>query len=151
MNGVAGERFAVRNSGGHAVVEGVGDHGCEYMTNGMVVILGNTGKNFAAGMSGGIAYVYDPTELFDTKCNLDMVDLETVWIKEDIDRLYSMIKKHYTYTKSSCAKQILDNWEAHLPLFVKVMPIDYRQALERMRLKEDTDMDTVSATEEVYN
>ncbi|MBN1780026.1 glutamate synthase large subunit [bacterium] len=151
VNGVAGERFAVRNSGGTAVVEGVGDHGCEYMTGGVVVILGQTGKNFAAGMSGGIAYVYDPTELFDTKCNLDMVDLETVWIKEDISRLRMLIEKHYQYTQSSRARQILDNWDAHLPLFVKVMPIDYKQVLERMRLKEDPDKDTVSATEEVYN
>ncbi|MFC1570117.1 glutamate synthase subunit alpha, partial [bacterium] len=151
VNGVAGERFAVRNSGAHAVVEGVGDHGCEYMTGGVVVVLGHTGKNFAAGMSGGIAYVYDPTELFDTKCNLDMVDLETVWMKEDVKQLKNMIKTHFQYTSSTRAKQILDHWEAHLPLFVKVMPIDYKSALERMRLKEDTDKDTVSATEEVYN
>ncbi|MBN2103713.1 glutamate synthase large subunit [bacterium] len=151
VNGIAGERFAVRNSGACAVVEGVGDHGCEYMTGGVVVVLGSTGKNFAAGMSGGIAYVYDPTELFDTKCNLDMVDLETVWMKEDVKRLRGMITKHYEYTNSQRAKEILDHWEAHLPLFVKVMPIDYKSALERMRLKEDTSKDTVSATEEVYH
>ena len=151
VNGIAGERFAVRNSGARAVVEGVGDHGCEYMTGGVVVVLGHTGKNFAAGMSGGIAYVYDPTELFDTRCNLDMVDLETVWMREDVRLLKGMIRKHYEYTSSDRAKQILDHWEAHLPLFLKIMPIDYKSALERMRLREDTSMDTVSATEEVYN
>jgi glutamate synthase (NADPH/NADH) large chain len=151
VNGVAGERFAVRNSGGTAVVEGVGDHCCEYMTGGIVVVLGQTGKNFAAGMSGGIAFVYDPTELFDTKCNLDMVDLETVWKEEDEKRLKKLIQQHFKYTGSIRARRILDNWEAHMPLFVKVMPIDYKLVLERMALKEDTDKDTVSATEEVYN
>jgi glutamate synthase (NADPH) large chain len=151
INGVAGERFAVRNSGATAVVEGVGDHGCEYMTGGVVVVMGPTGKNFAAGMSGGIVYVYDKSELFDTKCNLDMVDLESVWNKEDRKQLQSIIMKHYKYTKSPRAKTLLDNWEAHLPLFVKVIPIDYRKSLERMRMKEDTNRETVSATEEVYN
>jgi len=150
INGIAGERFAVRNSGARAVVEGVGDHGCEYMTGGIVVVIGGTGNNFAAGMSGGIAYVYDESELFDTKCNLDMVDLESVWQKEDIKQLRAMLDAHYEYTKSQRAKLLLDNWETHLPLFVKVIPIDYRKVLERMKQKEDTERDTVSATEEVY-
>ncbi len=150
INGIAGERFAVRNSGARAIVEGVGDHGCEYMTGGRVVIIGPTGHNFAAGMSGGIAYVYDENELFDTYCNLDMVDLESVWSPEDKLQLRTMIENHYRYTNSERAKYLLKNWDAHLPLFVKVMPIDYRKSLERMRLEEDTDKETVAATEEVY-
>jgi glutamate synthase (NADPH) large chain len=151
INGIAGERFMVRNSGAKAVVEGVGDHGCEYMTGGIAVILGRTGNNFAAGMSGGIAYVYDETEMFDTRCNLDMVDLESVWHKEDKKVLRTMIEEHYKYTNSSRARFILDNWQAQLPLFVKVMPIDYRKVLERMRLQEEADRETVAVTEEVYD
>jgi len=149
--GLAGERFGVRNSGATAVVEGIGDHGCEYMTGGRVVVLGPTGNNFAAGMSGGIAYVYDENELFDTRCNLDMVDLESVWLPEDAGELRSLIENHYLATGSARAGWILDNWEARLPLFVKVMPIDYRVALERMKLEEDIDRETVAATEEVYD
>ncbi|MCK5155939.1 MAG: glutamate synthase large subunit [Spirochaetales bacterium] len=151
INGRAGERFAVRNSGATAVVEGVGDHGCEYMTGGTVVIIGSTGKNFAAGMSGGIAYVYDPTELFDTRCNLDMVDLESVWNKDDKIVLREFIEKHYHLTKSRIAAAILEDWEAQLPLFVKVIPIDYRKVLERMKMNENRDGETLSATEEVYD
>ncbi len=151
INGIAGERFAVRNSGAQAVVEGLGDHGCEYMTGGIVVVIGPTGKNFGAGMSGGIAYVYDETELFDTKCNLDMVDLESVWNKEDRQQLQSILENHVRFTGSPRAKMILDSWEARLPLFVKVMPIDYRKALMRIRMKEDRDRITVSATEEVFD
>jgi glutamate synthase domain-containing protein 3 len=140
----------VRNSGALAVVEGLGDHGCEYMTGGVVAVLGQTGKNFAAGMSGGIAYVYDPAEGFDTRCNLDMVDLESVWSEKDRKQLREMLDNHFRYTKSQRAAMILENWEAHLPLFVKVIPLDYRKVLERMRLLEDTHQETVSATEEVY-
>ena len=151
INGIAGERFAVRNSGARAVVEGMGDHGCEYMTGGVVVAIGRTGHNFAAGMSGGIAYVYDETQLFDTRCNLDMVDLESVWNDTDKRQLRDLLEDHYRFTNSARAKLILDNWEAHLPLFVKVMPVDYRKVLERMRMEEDTDQDTVSATEEVFH
>jgi glutamate synthase (NADPH/NADH) large chain len=151
INGTVGERFAVRNSGAHAVVEGTGDHACEYMTGGIVVVIGLTGKNFAAGMSGGIAYIYDASELFDTKCNLDMVDLESVWMQDDRIQLREMVEKHYFYTNSLHAKRLLADWETHLPLFVKVMPIDYRKVLERMRLEETTDRETVSATEEVYH
>ncbi len=151
IHGIAGERFAVRNSGAYAVVEGLGDHGCEYMTSGIVVVIGSVGKNFAAGMSGGIAYVYDETELFDTKCNLDMVDLESVWNNQDQQQLRTMLENHLRFTDSPRSKMILDNWETRLPLFVKVMPIDYRKALMRIRLKEDRDRITVSATEEVFS
>jgi len=151
IHGVAGERFAIRNSGARAVVEGLGDHGCEYMTGGTVVVLGATGYNFAAGMSGGIAYVFNDTGIFDTRCNLDMVDLESVWQDEDKAELRALLEKHVGYTGSPRAKRILTNWQASLPLFVKVMPIDYRKVLERMRLEEDRDRETVSATEEVYH
>ncbi len=151
INGVAGERFAVRNSGARAVVEGVGDHGCEYMTGGLVVVIGQTGNNFAAGMSGGIAYVYDESQLFDTRCNLDMVDLEPVWRKADVEELHTMLEDHYRLTNSPRAKIILENWDAQLPLFVKVMPIDYRKSLERMKLYEDQDQETVAVTEEVFH
>ena len=150
FHGTAGERFAVRNSGGKAVVEGVGDHGCEYMTGGVVVVLGPTGNNFAAGMSGGLAYVYDEGELFDTRCNLDMVDVESVWQEEDIKRLRAMIESHFRFTGSQRAAQILENWESRLPLFVKIMPIEYRKSLERMRMEEEINPESVSATEEVY-
>jgi glutamate synthase domain-containing protein 3 len=151
LNGIAGERFAVRNSGARAVVEGVGDHGCEYMTGGVIVVIGSTGNNFAAGMSGGVAYVYDETELFDTRCNLDMVDVESVWTEEDRTQLRTMIEQHHGYTGSAQARMILENWDECLPLFVKVMPIDYRKVLERMRMEEHPDQETVSATEEVYH
>ncbi|HEX9205582.1 MAG TPA: glutamate synthase large subunit, partial [Candidatus Deferrimicrobiaceae bacterium] len=150
FHGIAGERFAVRNSGAKAVVEGVGDHGCEYMTGGVVVVLGPTGNNFAAGMSGGLAYVYDETELFDTRCNLDMVDVESVWQEEDVRRLRNLIESHFRYTGSPRAAQILENWESRLPLFVKIMPIEYRKSLERMRLEEELNAESVSATEEVF-
>ena len=151
INGVAGERFAVRNSGARAVVEGLGDHGCEYMTGGLVVVIGPTGNNFAAGMSGGIAYIYDESQLFDTRCNLDMVDLEPVWKKGDVEQLRTILEDHYRLTNSPRAKTLLENWEAHLPLFVKVVPIDYRQSLERMKLYEDQDKETVAVTEEVFH
>jgi glutamate synthase domain-containing protein 2/glutamate synthase domain-containing protein 1/glutamate synthase domain-containing protein 3 len=150
LSGMAGERFAVRNSGAVAVVEGVGDHGCEYMTGGTIVVLGGTGVNFAAGMSGGIAYVYDPSQLFDTRCNLDMVDLETVWLEEDKVRLKSLIELHLKHTDSKQATFILEDWESHLPLFVKVIPIDYRKVLERMKASLHRDDETLSSTEEVF-
>ncbi|HBO69562.1 MAG TPA: hypothetical protein DD658_05230 [Deltaproteobacteria bacterium] len=102
-------------------------------------------------MSGGLAYVYDETELFDTRCNLDMVDVETVWRKEDRRELRTMIENHYRFTASDRAKTILDEWESRLPLFVKVMPVDYRKVLERMKQEQGRDEDTLSATEEVYH
>ncbi|MHC4231063.1 MAG: glutamate synthase large subunit [Planctomycetota bacterium] len=151
INGMAGERFCVRNSGATAVVEGVGDHGCEYMTGGQVVVLGQTGCNFAAGMSGGIAYVLDEHQLFDTLCNLDMVDLESVWKEDDQELLYDLIQKHEKLTRSSRARRILDAWPDMVGRFVKVIPIDYRKALERMRAEEDRNTDTTPATEEVFH
>ena len=150
INGMAGERFGVRNSGATAVVEGVGDHGCEYMTGGLVVVLGQTGCNFAAGMSGGIAYVLDEHQLFDTLCNLDMVDLESVWRQEDKDLLFGLIQKHEKLTRSSRARRVLDAWPDMVGRFVKVIPIDYRKALERMRADEDRNTETTPATEEVF-
>ncbi|MBN1894397.1 glutamate synthase large subunit [bacterium] len=150
INGIAGERFAVRNSGALAVVEGIGDHGCEYMTGGIVVVIGPTGKNFAAGMSGGIAYVLDESEIFDTRCNLDMVDLESVWQQEDRVQLRRILENHLSHTGSVKARMILEHWEATLPLFVKVIPVDYREVLERMKLRESNREETLSATEEVF-
>jgi glutamate synthase (NADPH/NADH) large chain len=160
FRGVAGERFAVRNSGATAVVEGVGDHGCEYMTGGVVVVLGKTGRNFAAGMSGGIAYVLDEVGDFEQRCNLAMVELEPIAPEDealehlehqggdlethgrvdishhisrfDAQRLRTLIEKHKQYTNSSWAHQILQNWDDYLPKFVKVMPIDYRRALQEI-------------------
>ncbi len=148
--GIAGERFAVRNSGAIAVVEGLSDHGCEYMTGGVVVVLGETGNNFAAGMSGDIAFIYNESEMFDLRCNMDMVDIESVTTKEDKMLLKNLIKNHYKYTKSSRAKKILDNWDSSLPLFAKVMPIDYKLSLQRIQSEEGQDKETLSATEEVF-
>lgn len=150
INGMAGERFAVRNSGAIAVVEGIGDHGCEYMTGGIVVVLGRTGVNFAAGMSGGIAFVLDEDQLFDTKCNLEMVDIEPVTDAEDKNLLYSLIQEHVKLTNSEYASAILRDWTELLPQFVKVMPIDYRLALERFRKAESKETETVALTEEVF-
>lgn len=150
INGVAGERFCVRNSGVTAVVEGVGDHGCEYMTNGLVIVLGQTGINFAAGMSGGIAYVLDEFQLFDTLCNLDMVDLESVWHKQDQDLLKGWITQHRKWTGSPRAQYILERWPDMVGKFVKVIPIDYRKALERMRQREHRHTETTPLTEEVF-
>ncbi len=160
FRGVAGERFAVRNSGAIAVVEGTGDHGCEYMTGGVVVVLGRTGRNFAAGMSGGVAYVLDEDETFESRCNMSMVELEPVAEEEqirsrdyhqsgdlqtmgvveivadlgrgDAERLYQLIARHKSFTGSSRANHILSNWDAYLPKFRKVMPLEYRKALAAM-------------------
>jgi glutamate synthase (NADPH/NADH) large chain len=149
FSGVAGERFAVRNSGAIAVVEGTGDHACEYMTGGVVVVLGKTGRNFAAGMSGGVAYVYDPQGNFGALCNTAMVDLERFeaddvvlgdddadvtgnLLRFDAARLRVLIERHHRHTGSARAREILDNWAASLNQFVKVMPKDYRRALTDM-------------------
>jgi glutamate synthase domain-containing protein 3 len=137
IHGLAGERFAIRNSGASAVVEGVGDHGCEYMTGGRVVVLGGTGINFAAGMSGGIAYVFDEDGTFDVRCNLDMVDLELATDPADQGELRGMIETHLAYTGSSRAKDILDNWEDRLPYFVKVFPMEYRRVLGQMSREDE--------------
>lgn len=141
FRGVAGERFAVRNSGAHTVVEGIGDHGCEYMTGGCVVVLGSTGRNFAAGMSGGIAYVWDRDGHFKIQCNKGMVDLFHVEEKVDIEELKGLIEKHAKYTGSTVAESVLKNWNITLPQFVKVYPQDYRRILEEeARLKESEDI-----------
>jgi glutamate synthase (ferredoxin) len=133
IRGIVGERFCVRNSGVHAVVEGVGDHGCEYMTGGKVVILGDTGRNFAAGMSGGVAYVLDRDQTFATKCNQQMVGLETVTDPEEIADLRQMIERHQQTTGSTRAAEVLKDWDATLPRFVKVMPTDYKRVLQAIQ------------------
>ena len=166
FNGVAGERFAVRNSGAIAVVEGVGDHGCEYMTGGVVVVLGKTGRNFAAGMSGGVAYVLDKEGNFDQLCNLSMVELEPIpeedeslenlahqggdlemhgrvhimsdMTRHDARRLKHLIQNHLHYTGSPKARYILENWHDYLPRFIKVMPVDYRAALKQIQEEQAT-------------
>jgi glutamate synthase (ferredoxin) len=130
ISGLVGERFAVRNSGATAVVEGVGEHGCEYMTGGKVVILGKTGRNFAAGMSGGIAYVYDKDNSFESKCNKDTVLLEKVEDENEESEIKELIKKHYEYTSSNVAKNILVNWEKAKERFVKVIPKDYKRMMD---------------------
>ncbi len=148
--GRAGERFGVRNSGANAVVEGVGDHCCEYMTGGVVVVLGPTGYNFAAGMSGGTAYVFDADDYFPPRCNMDSVDLESVSNPEDEAELRTLLARHVELTGSRKAAAILETWESSLPLFIKVMPIEYQRALERRRMAEQRSVETVSATEEVF-
>jgi glutamate synthase domain-containing protein 3 len=125
---MAGERFCVRNSGAITVVEGIGDHGCEYMTGGIAVILGETGRNFAAGMSGGIAYVFDANQTFEKNVNKEMIELESLE-QDDLDTLKGLISNHQEYCNSSLAKNILDNWEITQKQFVKVMPIDYKRVL----------------------
>jgi glutamate synthase (ferredoxin) len=130
IRGVAGERFAVRNSGATAVVEGVGDHGCEYMTRGRVIVLGRTGRNFAAGMSGGIAYVLNPDGDFAERCNLDMVALETFEDAKEEHLVHSLIEEHSRLTGSIRARQIVDEWSRYREIMVKIMPIEYRKVLE---------------------
>jgi glutamate synthase (NADPH) large chain len=160
FEGVAGERFAVRNSGAVCVVEGTGDHGCEYMTGGVVVVLGDTGRNFAAGMSGGIAYVYDPRARFGDLCNMSMVELEPVGaaspdkeapgrphqralsaedngmgdvLRFDAERLRILVERHLLHTGSARARELLDDWDDALKSFIKVMPRDYKRALLQAR------------------
>jgi len=159
FNGVAGERFAVRNSGAIAVVEGCGDHGCEYMTGGVVAVLGKTGRNFAAGMSGGVAYVYDPDGMFDKLCNPAMVDLVRFsadqdedegtgrpqqrtngvndlgmgdMLRHDAERLRVLLERHHLHTGSKRARALLDDWATTVSQFVKVMPRDYAKALRQL-------------------
>ncbi len=165
FRGVAGERFAVRNSGAIAVVEGAGDHCCEYMTGGVVVVLGRTGRNFAAGMSGGVAYVLDDDSSFAKRCNLAMVELEPVLSEEminetafhhmgdleahgrvdvmadltgfDVERLHILITRHARLTGSVRAKTILADWKAWVPKFRKVMPVEFRRALKELKAQEE--------------
>jgi glutamate synthase (NADPH/NADH) large chain/glutamate synthase (ferredoxin) len=131
FRGLAGERFAVRNSGASAVVEGVGDHGCEYMTGGRAVILGPTGRNFAAGMSGGVAYVLDADGRFESRCNMGLVGFDEL-DETDVHELHELIEEHHLRTQSPVAARILTDWEEHLPRFVKVMPHDYKRALTEL-------------------
>jgi len=166
FRGVAGERFAVRNSGAIAVVEGVGDHGCEYMTGGLVLVIGETGRNFAAGMSGGVAYVLDERGDFARRCNLAMVDLAPVPAEEetierlhhhggdlehhglvditaemdrhDGERIWQLLARHLKYTGSARARSIIDNWPEYLPKFVKIMPVEYRRALLELEKAQET-------------
>jgi glutamate synthase (NADPH/NADH) large chain len=164
FEGVAGERFAVRNSGAVAVVEGCGDHGCEYMTGGVVVVLGRTGRNFAAGMSGGIAYVYDPEGAFPDRCNHAMVSVEPIdaargagddphaprqrapsvensgmgdMLRFDSERVRILVERHLLHTGSRRAQYVLDNWEQAIGHFVKVMPSDYRRALTELNAERE--------------
>jgi glutamate synthase (NADPH) large chain len=130
FRGLAGERFAVRNSGALAVVEGVGDHGCEYMTGGVVIVLGPTGRNFAAGMSGGIAYVYDKERRFRERCNVDLVDLEELDERDDDQQIRELIAEHVARTGSMVGRNLMASWERSRERFVKVMPRDYRRVLE---------------------
>jgi len=143
IRGAAGERFCIRNSGLLAVVEGAGDHGCEYMTGGRVVVLGKTGRNFAAGMSGGIAYVYDVGDNFKNKCNLEMVALEEI-NPDDAATINDLLRNHYNYTASPFARKVLDNFKEGLKKFVKVMPLEYKRILEQKRLEEKLDLVEVS-------
>ena len=159
LSGVVGERFAVRNSGATTVVEGCGDHGCEYMTGGIVIVLGKTGRNFAAGMSGGIAYILDEDNTFEANCNKSMVELEKVsrfegsehnFVKNinsdllDFDeaRLKLIIQKHFKFTKSKKAKIILDNWNRYISLFHKITPFDFKRALIERKEKLNTKNNT---------
>ena len=132
FNGKGGERFCVRNSGAKAVVEGIGDHGCEYMTGGVAVILGEVGRNFGAGMSGGIAYIFDEKETFRKNCQEEGLNLLAVDEQEDISALRELIENHYNNTMSPLAQRILEKWEENLPKFIKVFPEEYRQALIRL-------------------
>ena len=153
FRGIGGERFAVRNSGAWAVVEGLGDHGCEYMTGGVVVCLGKTGKNFGAGMSGGIAYIYDKDNTFEKQCNLCLIDLSKVkksnnntrkysfdFLKNNMlgfheDRIHFLLENHFKFTRSSLAKTLLNNWDKEKENFTVVFPKDYKIALENMNKK----------------
>ncbi|MFI4949191.1 MAG: glutamate synthase subunit alpha, partial [Alphaproteobacteria bacterium] len=174
FEGVAGERFAVRNSGAVAVVEGTGDHGCEYMTGGVVVVLGETGRNFAAGMSGGIAYVYDPKRRFASLCNQAGVDLEGLGtddgdpddvgrprqralsvvdsgmgdpLRFDAARLRILVERHHLFTGSARARLLLENWQKTLAAFVKVTPKDYRRALLELKAEREAEAGRMAAAE----
>ena len=137
FRGIAAERFCVRNSGASVVVEGIGDHGCEYMTGGKAVILGPTGRNFGAGMSGGIAYIFDDEGDFEKKCNNETFELEPL-LEEDLSDLKGLILKHNKYTESTVAENILKNWENASKKFVKVMPTDYKRVLNEMKTKQQS-------------
>ena len=135
INGVAGERFCVRNSGAIAVVEGVGDHCCEYMTGGRVVVLGRTGRNFAAGMSGGVAYVWNKEGDFDYYCNMEMVELSLIEDSTTRKELHELIRKHYHFTGSHLASKMLDNWNKYVDEFIQIVPIEYKKVLQEEQMK----------------
>jgi glutamate synthase (ferredoxin) len=147
---VAGERFCVRNSGATAVVEGVGDHGCEYMTGGCAVILGPTGKNFAAGMSGGVAYVLDENRDLYTKLNKELVSSEEISSKYDVMELKELISEHVKYTNSEKGKEILDNFSEYLPKFKKIMPHDYKRMLMAIYQMEEKGLSNEQAQIEAF-
>ncbi len=151
FRGLAGERFCVRNSGVKAVVEGVGDHGCEYMTGGRIVILGKTGRNFAAGMSGGIAYILDEEGDFNARCNMGMVELEALTQDEDIEAVKSLVSRHIQYTQSSVGKNILDNWSDYESRFVKVMPKQYKRVLDAIKRGKEKGLTEEQAVMEAAN
>ncbi len=151
FRGIAGERFCVRNSGVSAVVEGVGDHGCEYMTGGRVVILGHSGRNFAAGMSGGIAYVLDENGDFASRCNLGMVELESIADGEDVDTVKRLLSNHVQYTQSPVAKNVLDNWSEYRERFVKVMPKQYKRVIEAIKRGKEKGLTEEQAVMEAAN
>ena len=151
IGGVAGERFCVRNSGVRAVVEGVGDHGCEYMTGGCVVVLGKVGKNFAAGMSGGIAYVLDTDSTLYKTVNKAMVNIERVTDKYDVQELKEMIQEHVAYTNSEVGKKILDHFEEYLPKFKKIIPEDYEKMMSAIIQMEEKGLSREKAKIEAFN
>ncbi len=150
INGVAGERFCVRNSGAVAVVEGVGDHGCEYMTGGRAVILGQIGKNFAAGMSGGVAYVLDENNDLYTKINKEMVSISKITSKYDVQELKEMIEAHVNYTNSVKGKEILDNFKDYLPKFKKIIPHEYNKMLMTVMQMEEQGLSSRQAQIEAF-
>lgn len=150
INGVAGERFAVRNSGVTAVVEGVGDHGCEYMTGGRVAVLGRTGRNFAAGMSGGVAYVLDMDSDLYRNVNRQMVNMERISSKFDVNELKSMIEEHVACTNSEIGKKILGNFKEYLPKFKKIIPVDYERMLTMILQLEEQGMSSEQAKTEAF-
>ena len=146
INGLAGERFCVRNSGVTAVVEGIGDHGAEYMTGGKMVVLGETGRNFGAGMSGGIAYVYDPDNDFASRCNMEMIGLEKLDEPEDLDLVQGLLERHFEYTESTVSENILNQWPKIADSFVKVMPLEYRRVLNEQEAANKNKAEGVSLT-----
>ena len=150
INGIAGERFCVRNSGAIAVVEGTGDHGCEYMTGGRAVVLGRVGKNFAAGMSGGVAYVLDEDSDLYMKVNKEMVSLEPVTDKYDVLELKEIISDHVTYTNSEKGKKILDHFGEYLPKFKKIIPHDYKRMMNTIVQMEEKGLSSEQAQIEAF-
>ena len=151
FRGIAGERFCVRNSGVNTVVEGVGDHGCEYMTGGRVVIIGDTGRNFAAGMSGGIAYVYDPHDRFPALCNTEMVDLSKLSDEKDVESVFDLLSNHIKHTQSTVAQAIVADWKNKKNDFVKVMPRDYERVLKAIEKARETGVSEDEAVMEAAN